>query len=163
MVTRESRPTGNGTAETLSLFNTIPTPADTRATVRPATAAHEPGVCVHGMTIGVSCRHCDRERRTIVTAARETGFVHGTSRAALRKVGASELSALKETVLELLAERPMTDDELHAAYLAAGHPTRTRQRIGTARSELAKAGRVIDTGRKSLSALGNMAKVWDVG
>lgn len=81
-----------------------------------------------------------------------------SSRAYLNARAGTDISA---AVLELIRSRPMTDDELVAAYHDAGHPTRTPQRIRSTRAELAKAGIVRAVGRRA-SALGNPASIWAV-
>ncbi len=78
------------------------------------------------------------------------------------KIGLDSVGAVQTAVLELLAQQPMNDDELHAAYLHAGYPVRSRQRVGTARHELAQLALVIDTGERRPSHMGNPARVWAI-
>lgn len=68
-----------------------------------------------------------------------------------------------EAILALLEEHgALTDDALHRLYLEAGYPARSRQNIGTARRELADAGKVRETGARGLSDMGNSAKLWEL-
>lgn len=78
------------------------------------------------------------------------------------EIGLDSIGQVQTAVLQLLAQRPMNDDELHAAYLGAGYPRRSRQRVGTARHELAQLSLVVDTGERRASHMGNPARVWAI-
>lgn len=78
------------------------------------------------------------------------------------KLGRDGLNPVYAAILKMLSTAPMTDDELHAAYLTAGYPRRSRQRIGTARCELARHELLIDTGERRPSNMGNPARVWAI-
>lgn len=89
------------------------------------------------------------EKRDPSRMAHEQATIHG-------------VSEVRAAILSLLAGLgPLTDDELHRRYLQAGYPPRSRQRIGTARHELAVAGKVREAGR-GRSDLGNTASLFEV-
>lgn len=90
----------------------------------------------------------------------------GTSTDAADLASPAKLGTVKTRVLDLLRERPCTDDELVAEYLArTAHPAWpvvTPQRLRTARAALVREGSVRDSGAIGFSDLGNRATVWEV-
>lgn len=117
---------------------------------RPAiheTATH----CTADSTADVVPRARRRSRRPIAVASR-LAFKHATARRQ-RIYGA---------ILALLDEHgQLTGDALYRHYVEAGYPASSRQNIGTARRELADAGKVRDTGARGLSDMGNPARLWE--
>lgn len=129
------------------------TGAKSSSTITSLSGSTDKDYCQHGITYGHRCRQCNGERKRNQITVRETSleaFLLPTPR---------QLSGVKLAVIELLAT-PMTDDQLYKTYLAAGYPQRTRQRIGTARSDLTKQGLIVFTGKKAPSELGNSSMVW---
>lgn len=93
-----------------------------------------------------------RRSRLPVAVASRLVFKHSTARRQ-RIYGA---------ILWLLDEHgALTGDALYRRYVEAGYPARSRQNIGTARRELADAGKVRDTGARGLSDMGNPARLWE--
>ena len=70
-----------------------------------------------------------------------------------------DLSELQSVILWLLLT-PATGDELVSRYAAAKHPSRTPQRIRTARAQLVAEGLVRAAPEPGRSALGNRATLW---
>lgn len=117
---------------------------------RPAiheTAPH----CTAESTADVAPRARRRSRRPVAVASR-LAFKHAR---AARRITYGAILALLD------AHGPLTGDALYRRYVEAGYPARSRQNIGTARRELADAGKVRDTGARSLSDMGNPARLWE--
>lgn len=90
----------------------------------------------------------------------------GTSSSAADRASSSTIGLVKAGILEILATRPCTDDEIHDAYMArTAHPrfpVVTPQRLRTARVALVRAGLVRDSGQIAYSRLGNPATAWEL-
>lgn len=69
------------------------------------------------------------------------------------------LTELQSAIIWLLLT-PATDDQLVSRYAAASLPSRTPQRIRTARSQLVAEGLVCAAPELGRSALGNRATRW---
>lgn len=92
-----------------------------------------------------------RSRRPVAVASR-LAFKHATARRRL----------IYNAILALLDKYgALTGDALYRLYVEEGYPPRSRQNIGTARRELADAGKVQETGARGLSDLGNPARLWE--
>lgn len=64
-------------------------------------------------------------------------------------------------VLKVLAEHgPLTQEQVHAHYMAAGYPPKSRQRINTVVSDLVKKGDVIESLFTDSSARGYRSKMF---
>ncbi|WP_053352232.1 hypothetical protein [Leucobacter musarum] len=85
-----------------------------------------------------------------------------TSLAALHTIGRRRAKLHAAIMHQLRVRGPLTDEQLVDAYLNAGNPPRSPQNLRTARSELARAGWIRDTGKRSTTALGNSARLWEV-
>lgn len=93
-----------------------------------------------------------RRSRHPVTVASRLAFEH--ARAARRITYGAILTLLD-------GYGPLTGDALYRRYVGAGYPARSRQNVGTARRELADAGKVREPGARGLSDMGNSAKLWE--
>lgn len=149
-----------------------------------------PDYCAHGVTYGAKCRKCGT-RPAKVSQAPSLDTLPGmglhtvsnediatghklayrrtdpeTSQAAAM-IEPRALAALHDVILELLADRPSTDDELLDQYLELHdydpdtYPRRSRQRIGTARNELVKFGKVRYSGERRVYKHHLPAQVWE--
>lgn len=121
-----------------------------------------PGLELSGERLRATVESAERRQRERPGEGRARRSDPETSRIAATSITPRDLVGVMRADYELLAVRPMTDDELFAAYLDAGYPRRTRQRIATARSDLTKRGLVRWTGRFGLSLNGKPARVWEV-
>ncbi len=94
------------------------------------------------------------------------GLDPATSSTAAGRAPSSTIGIVKAGILEILATRPQTDDEIADAYMArTAHPrfpVVTPQRLRTARVALVRAGMVRDSGQIAYSRLGNPATAWEV-
>ena len=91
------------------------------------------------------------------TRARARRTDPGTSHEAAASVG--DLTQAQQAILEIIAERPRTDEEVYAVVVARGlrisvSGTRTRRR------ELVDAGLVEDSGQVKLTGVGRRTIVW---
>lgn len=97
-----------------------------------------------------------------------------TSKAAGKKATKTGTSELHNRIMFLFRTKVvgLTDDELIVlygertnpglAYLKGEWPSKSPQRIRTARSDLVKVGLLVDSGQTRTSALGNKSVVWDL-
>jgi hypothetical protein len=158
---RESRPAGNRTATTLGASE-----VGSSVLVTLDGLDADPGICLHGMTLGRKCRHCDRERRAATAAPdvrpedRARRSDPETSRDAARRIPRG-LSDVHDDILRLLADHgPLTDDRLLRLYVDGGG-TRSPQRVTTARHELVQRARVRWTGGWGTTHRGSRARLWE--
>lgn len=159
MTARESRRPSHETAAQLPL-GLHPAPS-VSATNDTTASAPDPGYCAHGVTHGIRCRHCDRERARAARERRSVGVLPPTAREAGRTLAKPRRGEVEAWVLAALAVHPMTAEELVDAYERA-HPGGgvTPQRVRSARATLAKAGKVEPTGARRSTRRGRAAEVW---
>jgi hypothetical protein len=89
-----------------------------------------------------------------------------TSHEAAASLNADTSAELKGIILELLGRKPRAQFELTRYYVkfkkANGWPDVKDDSVAKRLSELVKAGRVIDSGRKTLSPYDRNVVVWQV-
>lgn len=84
-----------------------------------------------------------------------------TSWDAAMSISEEKLSKVDVAILDLLAEKPRTDEELFVVYVTRGYTLVTPQRIRTARAHLVRANKVRDTNTTRKSRLGRKSTVWE--